>query len=207
MEDCQIIRPKRRASKRDYRELATKSSWSVIFVILALVAVRPLMVNHILDRAEAYTAFSLNEEAKRQCNKALLLDSECSRAWCQLARVYKTEGNREMAYDAYQRATATDLTNGPAHFELGLLYVQDGQHQQAIPYFERVRSLGPGKARQNRPNAFAHHKAALDMLALCYEKAGHTQKAEFTLEEIRVFYPTYSGAEARLAKLKAQRQN
>jgi tetratricopeptide (TPR) repeat protein len=207
MENCQIIRPKRRASKRDYREIATKGSWTVIFVILALVAVRPLMVNHILDRAEAYAAFSLNREAKRQCNKALLLDSECSRAWTQLARIYKAEGNREMAYDAYQNATETDLTNGPAHFELGLMYAQDGQHQQAIPCFERVRTLGPGKPAQRRSNGFAYHKAALDMLAFCYEKAGHTRKAEFTLEEIRVFYPTYSGAEARLAKLKEQHAN
>jgi tetratricopeptide (TPR) repeat protein len=207
MEDCQIIRPRRCASKRDYREIATKGSWSVIFVILALVAVRPLMVDHILDRAEAYAAFSLNDEAKRQCNKALLLDNECGRAWHQLARIYKAEGHRELAYDAYQRATVADLDNGPAHFELGLMYAQDDQYQQAIPYFERVRTLGPPKPTPHRPNQFAYHKAALDMLVLCYEKAGHTRKAEFTLEELRMFYPTYAGAEARLAKLKEQAEN
>jgi len=202
MPNSQIIYPKRHARKHDYREIATRGSWSVIFVILALVAVRPLMVSQILNRADAYTAFGLNDDSKRQCNKALLLDNDNSRAWHRLARIYKAEGNREMAYDAYHRATETDLANGPAHFELGLMYVQDDRHQQAIPYFERVRTLGPDKAQQDRQDGFACHKTALDMLALCYEKAGHVTKAEFTLEEIRVFYPAYTGAEARLAQLK-----
>jgi len=198
----QIILPKRRGRKRDYREIAIKGSWSVIFVILALIAMRPLMVSQILSRAEAYADFGLNEDCRRQCNKALLLDGDNSRAWHQLARIYKAQGNREMAYEAYHRATEADAANGPAHFELGLMYVQDEQHQQAIPYFERVRTLGPDKTKQDRKDEFVCHKAALDMLALCYEKVGHATKAEFTLEEIRVFYPAYTGAEARLAQLK-----
>ncbi|MBN2132453.1 MAG: tetratricopeptide repeat protein, partial [Sedimentisphaerales bacterium] len=198
----QIILPKRRGRKRDYREVATKGSWSVIFVILALVAIRPLMVSQILSRAEAYAASGFNANCRRQCNKALLLDGDNSRAWHQLGRIYKAQGNREMAYEAYHRATETDLANGPAHFELGLMYVQDDQHQQAIPYLERVRTLGPDAAKRDNGDGFAFHKTALDMLALCYEKAGHTTKAEFTLEEIRVFYPAYTGAEARLAQLK-----
>ena len=197
----QIILPKRRR-KRDYREIAIKGSWSVIFVILALIAMRPLMVSQILDRADAYADFGLNEDCLRQCNKALLLDGDNSRAWHRLARIYKAQGNREMAYEAYHRATEADPANGPAHFELGLMYVQDEQHQQAIPYFERVRTLGPDKAKQGREDKFACHKTALDMLALCYEKAGHTTKAEFTLEEIRKLYPAYTGAEARLTQLK-----
>ena len=95
----QIILPKRRR-KRDYREIAIKGSWSVIFVILALIAMRPLMVSQILDRAEAYADFGLNDDCLRQCNKALLLDGDNSRAWHRLARIYKAQGNREMAYEA-----------------------------------------------------------------------------------------------------------
>jgi tetratricopeptide (TPR) repeat protein len=202
MENAQIIRPKRRTPMKDYREAAAKGSWSIIFVVLALIAIRPLMVDQILSRAQAYDAFGLKEESKRQCNKALLLDSNNSQAWCQLARIYKAEGNREMAYEAYVKSTQSGPKNGPAHFELGLMYVEDDNHQQAIPHLEQVRMLGPEKNRDRNQTKFAYHKAALDMLALCYEKTGHTSKAEFTLEEIRVFYPNYKGAQARLDKLK-----
>lgn len=202
MEEGHIIYPRRRRPKHDYREFATKSCYSVIFVVLGLVAVRPLMVSQILDRADAYSASGLYEESKRQCDKALLLDNDNSRGWYRLARIHLAEGNRDMAYGAYLKATHADAENKRAHFELGMLYAQDGRHQLAIPYFEQVRKLGPDQAKELREDGSSHHKSALDMLALCYEKVGDITKAEFTLEEIRVFYPSYAKADTRLDRLK-----
>ena len=197
MPEGQIIVPRRRTARHDYRDIAAKSSYTVIFVVLALVAIRPLMVNQILGRADAYAAFGLRDDAERQCNKALLLNADNSQAWCQLARLYKGRGDRDMAYGAYQKATEADPLNVPAQFELGMMYAQDDGHQMAIPHFEQVRVIGPDDPATGLPKkGFPYHRASLDMLILCYEKVGDPTKAEFTLKELRVFYPHYVRAEA-----------
>jgi tetratricopeptide (TPR) repeat protein len=192
MADEQIIHPqavRRRQHERAVREIVAKGSYSVIFVVLALLAIRPLMVKQLLSRADAYSAFGLYDESKRQCDKVLLLDSENSQAWYNLARIHKARGDRDMAYGAYQKAAETDAHNHLAHFELALLYVEDDQHQQAIPHFDQVRRLRSSKTRERQPHEFNYHRAALDMLLTCYETVGDSAKAQFTREESRVFYP------------------
>jgi tetratricopeptide (TPR) repeat protein len=192
MADGHIIYPKHRRRERAVKELVAKGAYSVIFVVLALIALRPLMVKQILSRADAYSAFGLYDESKRQCNKALLLDSDNSQAWYSLARIHKTQENLDMALGAYQMATAADRGNIPAHFELGMLYVEDDRYQQAIPHFDQVRQLGTSR---KTPSKFPYHKSSLDMLLLCYEKVGDPTKAEFTREEMRVFYPHHTPSE------------
>ncbi len=202
MEDHLNVDRRRRERRQEYKELAVKGCYSLIIVVVALILLRPVMVGQILSRAEAYSTLGLLGESKRECDKALLIDSESSQAWCQLARLHKAEGDREMAYGAYQKATQTDSTNRAAHLEFAMMCVEDDRHLAAIPYFEQVRTLGQQKSKDNRPGAVPYHKLALDMLALCYEKAGEPAKAEFTLEELRVFYPGQCNADARLAQLK-----
>lgn len=202
MENGHIIRPRRQAPLADYRELATNGSYSVIVVVLALIALRPVMVRHVLSRADAYSAFNLHDETRRQCSKVLLLDNDNSQAWCQLARLSMAKGEREMARAAYLKAVRHDPTNKPAHFELAMLYVDDDLYREAIPYFDQVRKLGPDKPEHIRRGGFPYHKSSLDMLATCYEKVGDIAKAEFTLEEIQVFYPNYAQADMRLSELK-----
>jgi len=169
-----------------------KGSYSVIFIVVAVIVIRPLMVSQILSRADAYSVFQLHDEAKRQCDKVLLIEADNSHAWYLLACTYKVWGDRDAAYGAYQRATEADPGNVPAHFELALMYVQDGQPQQALPYFDQVRQVESTRVRQPAPERFAYHRAALDMLVLCYEKVGDPTKAEFTREELRVFYPHHT---------------
>lgn len=205
MEDHVIVYRKRSEHWREYKELAAKSCSSVIIIVLALVLLRPVMVGQIVSRAEAYSTLGRLDESRRQCDKALLIDSESSQAWCQLARIHKANGDREMAYEAYGKAAQADGMNKPAHYELGMMYVEDERHLSAIPYFEQIRTFGQEKSKDGRPGATPYHKLALDMLALCYEKAGEPAKAEFTLEEIRVFYPGQCNADARLAQLKEGR--
>lgn len=206
MEDNRVICPRRRTIPNSYKELAAKGSYSVIFIVLALIVLRPVMVNQMISRADAYSAYGMFQDSKRQCNKALLLDGDNSEAWCRLARIHKLEGDREMAYGAYLRATQADATNRPACFELGIMYIQDKLYQQAIPYLDQVRKLGADKPEHLRRGGFPYHRTALDTLALCYEKVGDIAKAEFTLEEIRVFYPDYAKADTRVAELKERQK-
>lgn len=184
---------KERQQKRDRAEackdLVRSGSYSVIFVVVALIAIRPLMVDQILSRAEAYSAFGLYEESKRQCDKALLIDSDNSQAWCSLARVHKAQGDPNLACTAYLKAIETDPANMLAHFELALIYAQQKRYQAAIPHFDGVRKLESDKAGLPLNGRFAYHRAALDMLLICYEKTGDPEKVEFTRKEIGVYYP------------------
>jgi len=206
MENGHLICPGRRTVSNGFKEFAAKGCYSVIFIVLALMAIRPLMVNHMISRADAYSAYGMYPDCKRECNKALLIDSDNSEAWCRLARIYRTEGDRDMAYVAYLNATRSDAKNKPAHFELGVMYAHDKLYREAIPYFDQVRKLGQDKPEYVQKGGFQYHKATLDMLATCYEKAGDVAKAEYTLEEIRVFYPNYAKADTRLAELKERQR-
>jgi tetratricopeptide (TPR) repeat protein len=189
MEDRLILYRQRRERRQEYKELAAKSCYSVMIIILALVAVRPLLVDQILSRADAYSAVGQLDESQRQCDKALLIDDNSSQAWCQLARIHKIKGDREAAYEAYGKAVQADAANRSANFELGMMYADDGRHQSAIPYFEQVRGLGSDTIIRGQPGPTSYYRAALHMLALCYKKAGDPAKTELILKEIRVFYP------------------
>jgi tetratricopeptide (TPR) repeat protein len=203
MEDRLILYRKRRQRRQEYRELAAKSCYGVMIIMIALAGLRPLMVGQILSRADAYSAVGRLDESKRQCDKALLIDDDSSRAWCLLARIYKVRGDRQMAYGGYERAVQADGENGSAHFELGMMYMDDGRYPLAIPYLERVRRLGPDKAKGDRFGRNSYHQASLYMLALCYEKVGDPTKTELTLKEIRVFYPNCGNPEDHLLPLRA----
>jgi len=207
MEDHLSVYRKRREREQDYKELAAKSCYSVIIIIAALVFLRPLMVGQILSRAAAYSNAGLLVEARRQCDKALLIDGESSEAWYEMGRFYRAEGNRDMAYGAFQKAVQADLLHRPAQFELGTMYVEDNRYQLAIPHLDKVRSLGPKKPGAEPGQGPCNHQAALDLLVRCYEEVGDLAKAEFTLEEIRVYYPGACDADARLERLKKRQPN
>ncbi|MBN1360632.1 MAG: tetratricopeptide repeat protein [Sedimentisphaerales bacterium] len=189
MQRGKIIYPKKRGLSQEQKELAARGSYSVILVVVALFLIRPLMVSQILNRAEAYSAFGLFEDSKRQCNKVLLIDGNNSRAWCQLGHIYRAEGDLHMALEAYRRATEADPTNKPANYELAMMHLREGRHQEAITYFEQVRALGPDQNERLQQDGFSYHKSALGALIGCYEKVGDPDKARFTREELRVFYP------------------
>jgi tetratricopeptide (TPR) repeat protein len=189
MQGKQVIYPRRRGLSQEHKELAARGSYSVILIVVALFLIRPFAVSQILGRAEAYSAFGLFEESKRQCNKVLLIDGNNSQAWCQLGHIYKAEGDRDAARMAYQKATEADPTNKQANYELGVICVQDGRHENAIRHLEQVRALGPDRNERLQRDGLSYHKSALSLLITSYEKTGDPAKAQFTREEMRVFYP------------------
>lgn len=206
MAEGQVIYPRARRGRQEYRELVANGSYSVILVVIALIAIRPLMVRQMLGRADAYSVFHLYGDARRQCDKVLLIDVDNSHAWCLLGQIYKAQGDPDAAYGAYQKSTEADPTNVPANFELALMYVQDGQPQQAVPYLDQVRRVTSAPTYQPpSEGGFAYHRAALDMLVMCYEQVGDPTKAEFTREELRVFYPHHTQVgEPETADIEAQ---
>jgi tetratricopeptide (TPR) repeat protein len=178
-----------RHRKLDARELAAKSSYSVILIVVLLFLIRPLMVSQMLSRADAYSTCGLYDESKRECSKVLLMDSSNSTAWYLLGCVHKARKETDEACAAFTKATQTDPANAPAQFELGMMYVQDNLYRQAIPCFEQVRTCKAEEARKGGRIEFSHHRAALNMLLFCYQKIGESAKAQLTQEELRVYYP------------------
>lgn len=202
MEDRLIVYRRRRQRRQEYKELAARSCYSVIIVVAALVVLRPLMVDQILSRAQAYSAVGRTDECRRQCDKALLIDDRSSEAWRQLAHVYKTSGDREAAYEAYKKAVEADAGNESANFELGMMYADDGRYQIAIPYFEQVRKLGSDGSGRGQAVPRSYHRASLYMLVLCYRKVEDPVKTELMLKEIRVFYPVSGNPEEQIKLLQ-----
>jgi len=194
MEDRLLASRQRRERIQEYKDTAAKSCYSLIIIVVALILLRPVMVNQILGLASAYSNAGLLEESMRQCDKALLIDGNSSGAWSQSARVYKARGDRYMAYAAYQRAVEADPSNCSANFELAMMYVEDGKHALAIPCFDQVRRLGPEKARVSSEPRNPYHRASLEMLILCYEKENDVANMEVAIKEARIFYPNSSVA-------------
>jgi tetratricopeptide (TPR) repeat protein len=188
MENATAGNPMQRR-KFDGRELAAKSSCSIILIIVLLFLIRPLMVSQILSRADAYSTCGLYDESKRQCSKVLLMDGSNSTAWYLLGCVHKAQKETDQAYAAFNKATQTDPTNVRAQFELGMMYAQDNLYRQAIPCFEEVRACRGEEVRKDGHGEVPHHRAALNMLLFCYQKIGETAKAQLTQEELRVYYP------------------
>jgi len=136
------------------------------------------------------------DESERQCNKALLFDSDNSEAWCQLGHIYQAEGDRGPAIVAYERATEANPNNRPGCYALGTLYLQAGRYKEAIGLLEQVRSLGTDKGQRLQHDGLSYHKSALSLLSTCYEKIGDSAKARFAQEEMRMFYPDSISADS-----------
>ncbi len=202
MEDRLTRLRQRREHLQECKDLASKSCYSIIIVIVALIVLRPLMVDQILSRAQAYSATGMLEESQRQCDKALLIDDDNSRAWCELARLHNLRRERDMAYAAYEKAVRSDHTNRSARYELAKMYMDDGKHQLAIPYLEQVRELGPERAKDGAVEQNSYHRSALYMLAQCYEKVGDPLKTELSLKQMRVIYPDDGNPEDRQQPLR-----
>lgn len=199
MEDRLLAYRQRRERVQEYKEAAAKSCYSLIIIVVALILLRPMMVSQILSLASAYSSAGMLDESMRQCDKALLIDEDSSDAWRQSARIYKARGDREMACGAYQKAVQADVANRAANFELAMMYVEDGRHAVAIPYFEQVRKLGPDRAAAYETAGNSYHRASLEMLILCYEKENDTAKMEVAIKEARIFYPNSNIARNHLS--------
>jgi hypothetical protein len=50
MAEGQVIYPKPRRDRQECRDLVAKGAYSIIFVVVALIVIRPLMVNQIIRR-------------------------------------------------------------------------------------------------------------------------------------------------------------
>ena len=71
----------------------TRWSLSIVFIMLALFTLKPVIIDRLISRAEAYSSNNMFNNTERECQKAIFLDGDNIRAWNLLGNAYKCQGD------------------------------------------------------------------------------------------------------------------
>jgi len=124
-------------------------------------------------------------EADRDTQKAIALNNQA------LPYMDKSDpASLTRAEDLLRQALKADLYFGPAHNNLGVLYLQQGKYYEAAGEFEWARRLLPG------------HPDPRVNLAMTLESAGRGDDAISTYRTALEVYPDYVAAMQGLARLQ-----
>ncbi|MBX3381247.1 MAG: tetratricopeptide repeat protein [Phycisphaeraceae bacterium] len=124
-------------------------------------------------------------EATRDTQKAIALNNQA------LPFMEKKDlASLTKAEDLLRQALAADLYFGPAHNNLGVIYLQEGKYYEAAGEFEWARRLLPG------------HPDPRVNLAMTLESAGRSDEAIATYRTALEVYPDYIAAAQGLARLQ-----
>ncbi|MCP3903513.1 MAG: tetratricopeptide repeat protein [Planctomycetes bacterium] len=102
------------------------------------------------------------------------------------------EDDPEKADELLREALTADLYHGPAHNNLGVLYLQEGKLYEAANKFERAKKLMPG------------HPDPRMNLALTLEHAGRMDEALATYGTALEVYPNHLPTMQALARLQVR---
>jgi tetratricopeptide (TPR) repeat protein len=170
---------------------ANRLPFSVFFVLVALFLIKPLIVNRLVSRADAYASYGLYNNAQRECKKAILLNNNNDRAWNTLAMSYEHQGDYDSAIATYLNAININSSNKAAHFWVAMVFAKQGNYSRAIPYFEFIKSRGPETIEELQIDSFSYYRSSLVMLAACYERTNKPDKKQAILESLSKTYPDY----------------
>ena len=167
----------------------TRWSLSILFVLVALFALKPIIVNRLISRAEAYSSNSMFNNAERECQKAIFLESNNASAWNILGGAYKSQGDIRNAVNTYLNAININPANKVAHFRVAMIFALEKDYRRAIPHFELIRILGPESPAALACDPFSYYRASLEMLSLCYEKTDKPDKIQDILKDLARTFP------------------
>jgi tetratricopeptide (TPR) repeat protein len=166
------------------------SRWflSIVFITLALFAIKPVIVERLISRAEVYSSNNQFNNVERECQKAIFLDGGNIRAWNLLGDAYKSRGDITSAVNTYLNAINVNPANKVAHFRLGNIFATTENCNRAIPHFELIRILGPESPEDLANDSFSYYRASLKMLLPCYEKTGKIDKMDDIIKDLARTY-------------------
>lgn len=167
----------------------TRWPLSILLVLVALFALKPVIVDRLISRAEAYSSNSMFNNTERECQKAIYLDGDNTRAWNLLGGAYKSRGDIRNAVNAYLNAINVNPANRVAHFRVAMIFVLEKDYRRAIPHFELIRILGPESPAALACDPFSYYRASLEMLSLCYEKTDKPDKIQDILKDLARTFP------------------
>ena len=167
----------------------TRWPLSILLVLVALFALKPVIIDRLISRAEAYSSNSMFNNAERECQKAIFFDGHNARAWNILGGAYKSQGDIRNAVNTYLNAININPANKVAHFRVAMIFTLEKDYHRAIPHFELIRILGPESPASFAGDPFSYYRASLEMLSLCYEKTGKPDKIQDILKDLARTYP------------------
>ena len=170
---------------------AVRWSLSILFVMAVLFFLKPVIVRNLLSRAEAYTSYGLYNNAARECKKAIFFDADNMPAWNTLGSSYKNQDDIDNAVNTYLNAININPVNIVAHFKVAMIFALEENYNRAIPHFERVRLFGPERPDKLAVDSFSYYRSSLEMLSLCYERTGKSDKLRDVIKELARTYPAY----------------
>ena len=130
-------------------------------------------------------------EALERINAAVELDSGSADVRRMMARVQSTLGQRDSAEASYRVALSIDPTDGWSMNNLGLLLIDQGRYEEALPPLARAVELRPDAP------AFANN------LGVALERTGHPAAAAEAYRAALKADSTYSKASRSLARVEA----
>ncbi len=168
---------------KDQTRVTQKWLFSLGFVILFTLLIKPFMADQLIKRADAYYSFGFYDDAIRQYKKAILLNKSDSYAWMSLGNSFKAKKEVDKAIAAFREAVKVAPDDRAANFKLGMALVMREDYGSAVAYFEKIRSLGAEPKEQLLAGGFSYYKSSLNMLSLCFEKLQEFEKATKIWEE------------------------
>ncbi|HTY44745.1 MAG TPA: tetratricopeptide repeat protein [Patescibacteria group bacterium] len=109
--------------------------------------------------------------------RAIELNPQRDRAYVELGRFYRDQGQFSQAEDAFKKATELNQKNDRAYLQLGENYRAEGKFSQAEDAFKKAIELNPG-------NDEAHV-----ILGWFYRKQGKLSQAEYLLRKAAALNP------------------
>lgn len=130
-------------------------------------------------------------EALERVNAAVALDSGSADVHRMMARVQSALGQRDSAEASYRVALSIDPTDSWSMNNLGLLLIDQGRYEEALPPLARAVELRP------EAPAFANN------LGVALERTGHAGAASEAYRAALKADSTYSKASRSLARVEA----
>lgn len=177
-----------------------KRLFSIIFILLALVALKPFLFSQIFKRGCAYVAYPMYDDAIRQYKKCVFLNNKSDDAWDWLGYAYKGRGDIQKAVETYKDAIRINPDNKKARFSLGMIYAMSKNFNEAAAHFKYIAAMG--KEDEAAIDIVSYHRSSCEMLMTCYERLGDDVELKRAIDMTLSFYPDNKKAKDRLAKIK-----
>ncbi len=132
-------------------------------------------------------------EARRLLDQALGIDPNSYDTMLSLARLSAYTKDYNQAIDMYRKALRVNGRAADAHWELGSLYLAQGQWDNAIQVLEACLSLNP----HNRDEVLAN-------LGFCYSQKGNQAQARLLYQQSLELNPNNVVARSFMASLPAE---
>jgi len=171
-----------------YPRLTLRWPLSLFFISISFIVMRPFIVRQLTSRASSYMTCESFNDAIRSYKKAVFIDKRNVAAWDMLGYSYKINDDLKNAIYAYREAIKADPKDKSANFSLGVILASEKEYKEAIPYFEKIRALGP-QERGPVIDIVSYHKSSLKLLIVCYEALKEFNKRDSALEELHRYYP------------------